>query len=74
MSGQKINDSKSVMTVSPNCNSEEREELQHKFKVQMKNKIGKYLGIPIDPCTKMKDIGNQIIDQIQSKLQNWKGN
>ena len=39
----------------------------------MKNKIGKYLGISIDPCTKMKDIGNQIIDRIQSKLQNWKG-
>ena len=47
MSGQKINDSKSVMTVSPNCNSEEREELQHKFKIQMKNKIGIYLGFPL---------------------------
>ena len=33
MSRQKINDSKSIMTVSPNCNSEEREELQHKFKI-----------------------------------------
>ena len=33
MSGQKINDSKSVMTVSPNYNSEEREDLQHKFKI-----------------------------------------
>ena len=73
MSGQKINDSKSVMTVNRNCNSEEREELQHKFKIQMKNKIGKYLGIPIDLGTKMKEIGNQIIDRIQSKLQNWKG-
>ena len=68
MSGQKINDSKSIMTVSPNCNSEEREDLQHKFKIQIKDKIGKYLGIPIDPCTKTKDIGNQIIDQVQSIL------
>lgn len=68
MFGQKINDSKSAIIVSPNCNSEEREDLQHKFKIQMKNKIGKYMGIPIDPCTKIKDIGNQIIDRIQSRL------
>ena len=68
ISGQKINDSKSVMIVSPNCKSEEREDLQHKFKIQIKNMIGKYLGIAIDACTKMKDIGNQIIDRIQSNL------
>lgn len=42
MSGKNINDGKSTMTVSPNCNVEEREGLQEKFKIQIKAKIGKY--------------------------------
>lgn len=68
MSGQKIKDGKSTMTVSPNCEFEEKEGLQHKFKIQIKAKNGKYLGTYIDPKTKMKEIRNQIIDQILRKL------
>lgn len=73
ISAQKINDGKSTMMVSPNFEVEEREGLQEKFKIQIKAKIGKYLGTYIDPGIKMKEIGNQILDQIQSKLQNSSG-
>ena len=44
MPGQKIKDGKSTMTVSPNCEFEENEGLQHKFKIQIKAKNEKYLG------------------------------
>lgn len=73
MSGQKINGTKSVMVVSPNCDEAIKEDLARKLKVNIAEKIGKYLGIPIDPGTTKREIGNQIIDWLQSRLQTWKG-
>ena len=62
MSDQKINGTKSVMVVSPNCNEATKEDLAKKLKVNIAVKIGKYLGIPMDPRTTRREIGNQIID------------
>ena len=73
MSGQKINGTKSVMVVSPNCDEAIKEDLEKKLKVNIAEKIGKYLGIPVDPRTTKREIGNQIIDRLQSRLQTWKG-
>ena len=73
MSGQKINGTKSVMVVSPICDEAIKEDLSRKLKVNIAAKIGKYLGIPIDPGTTKREIGNQIIDWLQSRLQTWKG-
>ena len=73
MSGQKINGTKSVMVVSPNCDEAIKEDLARKSKVNIAAKIGKYLGIPIDLGTTKREIGNQIIDRLQSRLQTWKG-
>ena len=64
MSGQKINDTKSVMVVSPNCDEAIKEDLAKKLKVNIAAKIGKYLGIPVDLGTTRREIGNQIIDQL----------
>ena len=72
MSGQKINDTKSVMVVSPNCDEAIKEDLAKKLKVNIAAKIGKYLGIPMDLRTTRREIGNQIIDQPQIRLQTWK--
>ena len=73
LSGQKINGTKSVMVVSPNCDATIKEDLVRKLKVNIAEKIGKYLGIPVDPRTPKREIGNQIIDRLQSRLQTWKG-
>ena len=73
MLGQKINGTKSVMVVSPNCDETIKEDLVRKLKVNIVEKIGKYLGILVDPRTPKREIGNQIIDRLQSRLQTWKG-
>jgi len=62
MSGQKINGTKSVMVVSPNYDKAIKEDLAKKLKVNITAKIVKYLGIPVDPGTTRREIGNQIID------------
>ena len=61
------------MVVSPNCDETIKEDLVRKLKVNIAEKIGKYLGIPVDPRTPKREIGNQIIDRLQSRLQTWKG-
>lgn len=53
------------MTISSNCEAEEKEHLQDRFKIQIKAKKGKYLGTYIDPGTKMKEIRSQIIDCVR---------
>ena len=69
LSGQKINGTKSVMMVSPNCDETIKEDLTRKLKVNIAEKIGKYLGIPVNPGTPKREIGNQIIYRLQSRLQ-----
>ena len=64
VSGQKINGTKSVMVVSPNCDEAIKEDLARKLKANIVVKIGKYLGILVDPGTTRREIGNQIIDRL----------
>ena len=61
------------MVVSPNCDEAIKEDLARKLKANIVAKIVKYLGIPIDPGTTRREIGNQIINRLQSRLQTWKG-
>ena len=62
MSGQKINGTKSVMAVSPNYDDVIKEDLVRKFKVNIVERIGKYLGIPVDLGITKREVGSQIID------------
>ena len=52
------------MVVSPNCDEAIKEDLARKLKVNIVAKIGKYLGIPLDPGITRREIGNQIIDRL----------
>ncbi|KAK7839312.1 putative ribonuclease h protein [Quercus suber] len=73
MLGEKINGTKSVMVVSPNYDEAIKEDLARKLNVNTAAKIGKYLGILVDPGTTRREIGNEIIDRLHSRLQTWKG-
>lgn len=64
MSSQKRNGTKSVMVVSPNCDEAIKEDLARKLQVNVKAKIVKYLGFPVDPGTTRREINNQIIDRL----------
>lgn len=71
LSGQKINFGKSDNVFSPNTGDVVRAEICQMSAVNVKDKPGKYLGMPMYVGRSKKELFGFISDKIQKKLQSW---
>ncbi|XP_074363421.1 putative mitochondrial protein AtMg00310 [Apium graveolens] len=74
LSGQKINFGKSDIVFSPNTCELERRGICVMLEVKLKDKSGKYLGMPMYIGRNKREIFGFISDKIKSKLQSWSNN
>ena len=72
ISGQKANDSKSMVYFSPNTPIEMKDEFEQELNIMSTHDLGIYLGFPLCHRKPSKGKLSFIIDKMTSKLASWK--
>ncbi|XP_074287816.1 uncharacterized protein LOC141612970 [Silene latifolia] len=70
-SGQVINDNKSAVSFSPNCNLQTTRECIKTLKVSPSNSMGQYLGLPTDFGTTKKEIFSCLVEKVRKRILSW---
>lgn len=71
-SGLRVNNSKSVVVLSPNLASSTKEDIGRCLGMKVDNQLGRYLGVHLDGPNPKKRNFEELIDKINSCLCGWK--
>ncbi|KAL9690640.1 hypothetical protein QQ045_011046 [Rhodiola kirilowii] len=69
--GQYVNFTKSEMVVSHNASTEFFQDVNHVLGVKIVPIFNKYLGLPVQMCSKKTETFLPILEKLQSKVQGW---
>ena len=72
LSGQKIDESKSMLYFSPNTPMDIKDEFEQELNILSTNDLGTYLGFPLCHRKPSKNKLSFLIDKMASKLSSWK--
>ncbi|XP_074301549.1 uncharacterized protein LOC141632948 [Silene latifolia] len=73
-SGQRINDAKTTITISPNCTLRNYRKCLKVLKAPGNKGMGKYLGLPTDFGSSKKEIFVTIYDKVRYRILSWNNN
>ncbi|XP_074318184.1 uncharacterized protein LOC141654978 [Silene latifolia] len=73
-SGQRINDAKTTITISPNCTLRNYRKCLKVLKAPGNKSMGKYLGLPTDFGSSKKENFATIYDKVRSRILSWNNN
>lgn len=71
--GQRINNAKSNIVFSPNVSVTIENQISQFVRVNITERVGKYLGTWIDNGRNKEHIYNEIVDSVQRRISSWKG-
>lgn len=72
--GQEVIQEKTNLMFSKNASRNMQNKLAHLSRYRVTNNLGKYLGVPLNGKRLQKNDFQYLVDQIATKLTNWKKN